>query len=50
MDFDDVLEEPDCVRIRSPGLGDFWLEREHINLDAAERERRGGGGGRESLG
>ena len=36
VDFDEVVQEEDdkSVQIRSPGLGDFWFEREDIYIDA----------------
>jgi len=33
VDFEEVEEEPAGVQIRSPGLGDFWFERDEIYLD-----------------
>jgi len=36
VDFEEGTEEPAGVQIRSPGLGDFWFEREDIYVDAGE--------------
>lgn len=33
VDFEEVFEEPAGVQIRSPGLGDFWFERDEIYVD-----------------
>jgi hypothetical protein len=40
VEFDEVYEEPECVQIRSPGLGDFWFERDDIYLDADKEKSR----------
>lgn len=40
VEFDEVHEEPECVQIRSPGLGDFWFERDDIYLDADKKQSR----------
>jgi hypothetical protein len=40
VEFDEVYEEPECVQIRSPGLGDFWFERDDIYLDADQKQNR----------
>jgi hypothetical protein len=34
VDFEEVMEEPAGVLIRSPGLGDLWFERDEIYVDS----------------
>jgi hypothetical protein len=34
VDFEEVMEEPAGVLIRSPGIGDLWFERDEIYVDS----------------
>lgn len=39
VDFEESVEEAVGVQIRSPGLGDFWFERDDIYVDGLDVEQ-----------
>jgi Protein of unknown function (DUF4239) len=41
IDFDEVDEDDDVVRIQSPGLGDFWFEKENLFVETEEINETG---------